>query len=211
MALTNYLEDDWDDNSLTSRTSPSKDVFYQYGDGGAGDLLKGVYRPRWTTESGSPSATNNELQLSDGSTTYQAVSTPSNLSVGEWGIDFQANAVITGGSTVFEPIQAGSLPYDDSRGRPTDGYFMQAVTNGSFELLREDTGSNSATIISGTWDDDTSSHTGKFTRDSYGGFELFYDASSQGTTTDTNFSTFEVLAIENNQEKRIDFDNLVVK
>lgn len=205
MALTNYLEDDWDDNSLTSRTSASKDVFEQIGDGGAGDLLKGVYRPRWETESGSPSATNNELQLSDGSTTVQAVSTPSAFTVGRWEWDHDYNTNPTSGGTRLYFIA------QNSGADPNDAYAIEVLHDTNLDLIK-DSGGSESTLINGSRTDNTSTQNYDVTRDSYGGFELFNDGDvSQGTSTDTTHAESLYLVLRNSANARSDNDNLVMK
>lgn len=207
--LTNYLEDDWDDNALTGRTNPSKGWFKQFGTGGTGDVLKGVYRPRWETESGSPSASGGVLQLPDGSSTRQGVSSPSKFNTGAWEFDFQFSSTPTSGENFRFAYFAVSLA-NDSGSVIDEGYNTFYSEAGAITLERRDPSSNTTVISGGSWGNDSNSHTAKTTRDSYGGWELFNDASSQGTGTDTALTDAIRMMIGNGLNQTVDIDNLVL-
>lgn len=208
--ITNYLEDDWDDNNLTGRASTTEGYFLHPSDGlisdmEAGDALKGVYRPEWTTQSGSPSATNQELQLADGSTTVQAVSIPSVFTVGRWQWDHDYNSNPSSGGTRLYFIA------QNSGADPNDAYAIEVLHDTNLDLIK-DSGGSESTLINGSRTDNTSSQNYDVARDSYGGFELFNDGDvSQGTATDTTHTESLYLVIRNSANARSDNDNVVVK
>lgn len=207
MAIDNYIEDDWDDNALTERAGSEKDVYYNYGTGGAGDLLKGVYRPRWNTESGSPTANDGEFELSPGNNTLQKAATPSNLTTGEWSYNVQyqggtvsqrtsltlfANSFTDAAHTYQDSY---SVVYDD-----TDGVRLQVNDGGSI-----------TTLITYTTDANTNTRSVRVTRDSYGSWEMFVDGTSRGTATDTKITESKIMAIGNDSDQTVNYDNLVVQ
>ena len=201
MVLTNYLEDDWDDNSLTGRTDPQKDVFYQYSTGGTGDLLKGVYRPRWETESGSPSASSGYVAATNG-----VVKTPSEVTVGEFTVEHRLTQSIGDDfSDAFDFIAQNSGTYyryykADNTGSPTPSARLDVSVGGS-----------STTLISWSWAHDTVFHTESVTRDSYGNFEAFEDGQSEGTVTDTQITESDMIILRMNHDFETQYDNLVVQ
>ena len=85
--LTNYIEDDWNDNSLTNRSAKEKGLYYSYSEGGTGDLLKGVYRPKWKVMRGSPTVTSGELVIQSGD--YPYIQTQSKITTGSWSYDWR--------------------------------------------------------------------------------------------------------------------------
>jgi len=203
MALNNYIEDDWDDNALSGRTNPSKDVYYSITESGTGDLLKGVYRPRWrnvvpifTSNSGNISAVNSELSLN----TESAAATSSNVDVGSWKHDFRLSS--SGNTT---NIGARQIHQDDNN----HVYTIARADGTNYKLYKKVSGSNFK-IISATWPNDTSWHTHELTRSSYGEYELFFEATSKGTATDTflpDVNQFRFYTVNIGA----DFDSLVIQ
>lgn len=206
--IANYLEDDWGDNALSSRTGAADGAYAHPAANEAGDTLIGRYRPNWAVESGSPSATNNELQLPDGSTTEQTVSTPSEMTTGSFEIKYQFAANPSNGALHYSVLCSDfSLVANVT----TDsGYEARTVHNGDYNLTRRDSGSATDIIVS-SWSVDTNQHTKRVTRNSYSSFELFLDGASKGTATDGTFTESVVQFIGNNSTDRVDIDDLVVK
>ena len=187
MALNNYLEDDWDDNSLTGRTGAEKDVFYQYGTGGTGDLLKGVYRPRWDSISGSFTTSGGALQ----STSNASVTTPSEATMGSFSMDYQ----ISGSDGDAEEVDLGFMcpsPDVTSLLKPQNGYMIRlyrsSLSNSDFNIAKM-VGGTFSKIIDTSATATTDPLTLRADRDSYGNFELFEQGTSQGTGSDTEFSS----------------------
>lgn len=212
MALNNYIEDDWEDNALSGRKSVEKGVFYEYGTDGTGDLLKGVYRPMWTVESGGSSASSGILQVPSGNNGNQCVVTPSQMSIGEWSYDWKNPLSADSGACRFNFID----PNNDrnSKGQLGAGYAISWDSGPSYwwNLYRWD-GYSSATIIvnCSDWGADDSWHSAKASRDSYGGFEVFRDGSTLGTTTDTNYQETQALSVGNHDGSPLYINNLLLK
>lgn len=161
------LADDWEDNQLTSDRQSADPNF----------------RPAWTVDSGSPSATGGVLELSAGDSTAQTVSIPSLLVEREWSITYKFDNSVTTGSFVMEIIYGG----DSDRllfGQAQSGTVRLAKDNGTFTDL-----------ITGSQTEDTNEHTIRATRSDDGEFELFYDGTSQGTATDTFLPSIDKLRI----------------
>lgn len=212
--ITNYLEDDWDDNKLTSRDSPAEGYFLHPSDGllsgdmEAGDALKGVYRPEWTQGQGASSrtsATSSTLQITGSATGDTAgVKTPALATVGSWSFDYQyVTAPDTRDVTYMRFIV---------QTRANDEYQIGEFLGGSDEWRLTKLDSGGATVLASTSSQqDQDPHSAEATRTSYGGFEAFRDGSSVGTATDTFLpNTPDKLIFENRNEGTIQFDNLVV-
>lgn len=212
--LDYYIEDDWNDDKLTDRDDPEKGLYYAYSEGGTGDLLKGVYRPRWdarnhsyTTEDGylSPDSTNEQDQMD----VLGLVTTHKNIA-GSFSFDFNPQSYVSGeqnGSHYFAYLaDDGSNKYsiqistDDQ-----DGWRIDKVEGGSSTAI-VDAGTGQK-IEEGTYE------TIKATRSSYGEHELFIGGTSEGTATDTYLPErpkyLGPLRTENSPEGR--YDNLVVE
>lgn len=166
-----YLEDDWGDDSLTSRSNASDGVFTHPTANEAGDVLIGRYRPEWT---GNASATNNRLEFpGDGATSY--VETPTSLQTGSWKFDGAHLTENGGGDNIhFHPLYAGSNNNYDR---------LFGDSNHSTLNFRQLKAGTNTLIISATWNVDTNVHTEELTRDSYGNWESIHDGTSKGTAT----------------------------
>lgn len=192
MAFTNYLEDDWNDGTLSGRTNAAKDVFYQYGTGGTGDLLKGVYRPHWIGEdTGDLTVTNGELECAlqaTHGTGAQAVKiyTTSNQTVGSWQWDIKHGD--TTGSTTAGNTMTYFFICDHTGDRYTGNslliVFHDRTDTNNTMLQKCVNGTNTALIAvqETLW---TTYKPQRATRDSYGNFEMFFDGVSKGTATDS--------------------------
>lgn len=206
MALNNYIEDDWDDNALTSRSNPEKGLFYQYGDGGTGDLLKGVYRPRWEVTTGTVNATNSELLLQGG--TSAQCRTQSILTVGSWQVDIEYQSGASAGTYIC-------FLFEENFGtgtRPNQGYYFKVSNSSQFDIRKNDNGTYSTVVSDSSDFNFTNLATCLVERDSYGNFEGFKDGSSIGTGNDTQFSRADGrLAMYNGTGSDITIDNFAVQ
>lgn len=200
MALQNYIEDDWDDNALTNRSASQKDVFYQFSDGGTGDLLKGVYRPRWEIDQGSPSASNQQLEMPAGNTTAPVLITPSNIFTGSWSVDIR----IVSSSTI-DSVYLNYLLSDIN-----NRYFYRADYDNRLRLQKIEN-SSVTTLIEVSWDGDTSNHRYKVTKNSYNTHEAFYDGASKGTVTDSFNPEAKYLRLASGIDSESEWDNLLVR
>lgn len=208
--INNYIEDDWNDNSLTSRSASEKGYYYNYQDGGTGDLLKGVYRPRWesTGAGGSISSSNGYIQVArDGtSSVTKSASTPSAIIPTE----ISWELYLTGQST--NKMQSISIITDEEPREnmgnevscgfdSADPRALSIAENGVTRNIL-----STPTVASDTW------HTARVTRSTYGEYEVFSNGSSVGTVTDSftpNPGYIGVKTIHTNATTRA--DNLLVQ
>lgn len=216
--ITNYLEDDWGDNSLTGRSNSDEGYFLHPSDNlisdyEAGDALKGVYRPEWEIlQSSSVYTGNSNLQLSG---TDNAVATPSNLDTGSWSFDFSKTSNTEANNYYSVSFFATTRTlFDVSYTR--DGYAIFGNLNNeiSTQIRKSDSGSVTD-LLNTSHADDTATHTMEVTRSVFGEFELLYDGVSQGTTTDTTFTDTKYIIFsyddKNGSGLTVIYDNLVVK
>lgn len=184
MARDTYISDDWDDNALTGRTNPETGAFpHPNDDKHAGDILVGMYRPEWTVDGGTPSVTSGHLVIDSSG---EELSTASEANIGSWEHTFNWSTNDGSGEyrfTFLSTVKRGVLAGNG------DGYYVrcQNPSGGSYDLQRSDAGTRS-NVVTSTWAADTGViHSSRADRDPYGNFELFYDGTSQGTATDTNY------------------------
>lgn len=207
--IANYLEDDWGDNALSSRTSTSDGVYAHPDANEAGDVLIGRYRPEWKIVSGSSLVSSGELVWDDSDGDNFFYATPSSFTVGSWQMDI---SISTSDST--DHGVALYLISSEAAIGPSDAYSTCATDSSIYRLRKKDSGSTT-TIISGSWSVDGAYHTSKTTRDSYGNWELFNDGVSEGTTTDTFLPETRYAMIRFDESgtgtSTIKADNLVVK
>lgn len=184
--------DDWEDNKLTDRddraTTPSPLL-------GANEFSQ-VFRPEWTTESGSPSASGGVLVLTAGDATAQTISLDTTLFVGTWEFDVTKQADGTAGAIRFEFYSGGSLVYY-WRWDNSDGYMIYDEVDG-------------ADVISVTHAEDTATHAVKITRASGGDWELFFDGASDGTATDATTTSIDEIRINNIEDIEVHEDDLKI-
>lgn len=204
VAEDNYLSDDWNDNKLTSRDSPSDGFFAHPQANEAGDTLIGRYRPVWETFSGTPSAAGGVMVLGSG----DAVQTNSRFVTGSWEADITWNA---GDDNMYWNIIANSLTQRAADLNLEDGYYFHGdpTGGGGGSDLQKDNGGTNSILVSGDAPPQ-STQTIKLTRDSYGGFEYIQAGASKGTATDTTFTSSEWLYISGGSTASVDCDNLVV-
>jgi len=187
--------DDWADNKLTSRDKQAlsdswawTDEFYQLND---------VFRPEWTTESGSPSASGGVLVLTAGDTTVQQVSIPTTFFAGAWEVEVQKQASGTTSLVNVLDWWAGGNEKYGLQWTNADNYKLQDIVD-------------AVAIISATHAEDTSWHTCKATRDSSSNWEIFFDGVSDGTATDSTTTSIDEFAHRNGEDIEIHFDNLKI-
>jgi len=187
------IYDDWDDSRLTDRRVTVEAFRCKE---------QSNFRPEWTTESGSPSASGGELVLPAGDTTVQIVDAPSSFDTGTWEVDLLEHTASTG-AVVFRLIFQDADNWWSGWWRLYEGYQ---------KLVKDDAGTVTAVIDTGTGviADDGTYHTYKYTRDSDGNWEMFQDGSSLGTATDTFLPTANKLRFRNWEDAEVDFDNLKV-
>jgi len=191
---TAEILDDWQDNKLTTRdseaTTPIKISSPYVQDAN-------TFRPSWTTESGSPSASGGVLVLTAGDTTAQGISTPTTFFVGTWEVDIQKQADgTTSGVDVIDWVSGGSKKY--IIGWNYDGaYNLRDIVD-------------TVNIISATHAEDTAWHTCKATRDSSSNWELFFDGVSDGTATDSTTTSIDEVWVYNYEDIEVHYDNLKI-
>jgi len=177
------LLDDWEDGNLTS----SRDDFDTTPFGGTTSTLVesgavgSLARPDWVMDEGSPSVVGSEHFVSDRDGCRTSFS-PANLDGFIWEFRYSGTGNgyinITANSTTRRISGSSDVNLED-------GYFLFI---GSSVALARDSGGSTSTVISGP-----STPSGEFnvkvTRDASGTFELFIDGTSEGTGTDTTFTS----------------------
>jgi len=160
-----YMYDDFGDNTLTDRK-----VGYLATYNG---LLKNL-RPVWTINSGSPSVSDGILELPDGYSTTQQISTPSTFDTGTWEFKWKGSSGITDEAFEFRFL------YHDG-----NNYRRILITKLVIQLsgYKEGSFGSLGAYAVNLWDDDW--HVLKVTRDTDGHYEVFLDGSSIITATET--------------------------
>lgn len=208
--LPNYIEDDWGDNALSGRSSASKGVYYNYHAGGTGDLLKGVYRPVWEVESGSPVAENGILNLKNDSGATSTLAVPAALAVGSWSFDWKLT-----NTSITDSVDASISLLSQNTQRKNNEYRLTAYfadTGEDAHLQHWDSSGANTTLVTWSPARDTSWHTYRATRDSYSAWEAFADGTSQGTATDTSLTSGQyLLVVGHGGDVDMYADNLVVQ
>jgi len=211
--LSGFLLDDWSDNKLTNRddfaTTPLNPSTLEP----SSSNFQNPTRPEWTTHQGSPSASNNQLELPDGQANTEAIlSTPTNINEGTWEFDVQ----FTGSNT-----SAGSFQFwlTDNPGNPTGGtgyFFSIGTANGAgpMQLRYYINGSGQGNIINGDdFPSDNAFHTCRLEAfdDGAGGLdlEIFLDGVSGGTGNE-NVAIQSHTSIRGNADTQQNVDNFRV-
>lgn len=194
--INNYIEDDWNDNAVTNRTNASKGYYYNYHTGGSGDLLKGVYRPRWIAETGSISASNGKLQLG----TDALAVTPSDITVGTFQVNFTLSNSGTLGTHGCDWLRIDGNNRYSSTYDGNQGYALDKVVNGS-----------GTELLTASYSQTETQREDRMTRNSYGNIETFTDGSSNGTTTDTDITESNQIGLGGSYNASMDHDNLIVQ
>lgn len=202
---TYYLEDNWDDNALSSRSNPTSGPwFYQPVPNQPGDTLVGRYRPDWTIPSGTPSATNQRVEFPDSNANgIQEIVTDTDITVGSWQWDFTSAANVDAGS--------GSglvFIWQDSNNK----WFTPAQGDDEVALRKTDAGTTTTIYKASATVDDGNPHTIEQQRDDAGNFETFVDGASIGTGSDTFLPTPNLMRYySSNWEAKVYLDNLKVQ
>ena len=204
-ARSMFLEDDWEDNAVETRSNADDDVFAHPQSNEAGDMLIGRYRPSWVVTGGSPTASSGQLVLPDNSNGYQYLHVPSDYQYGTARLDVYHRNHSEGRTTLtpshmYKPDQSANRNHD--RGYSTsvdvvDDKYLLRMSDGT--RLIESSGMNYGAWV--TWRKDV---------DPYGNWEVFQDGSSWGTTTDHNDFPVNALELSNRTDVQIDMDNLEV-
>lgn len=202
--INNYLEDDFGDNALTSRTNTNDGVYAHPDANVAGDVFIGRYRPVWNNTSGAVTAQNTRAEFSNGDSTIARINTPSSFNTGswEWAVEV-TSAPGTGG------VELGAFS-DSLDLLAGNGIAINVTSNGNYNLLEVVSG-NPDTFIDAPSISYGSEIVYRLNRDSYGNFEVFTDGTSDGTAT----NTFTPEAIYSGIQSRADVDvyvnNLVIQ
>lgn len=198
----NYIEDDWNDGSLSGRTNASTGFFKEKNDSGStGNLIKAINRPEWNVTDATVTA-NNRLQTDpnndSSSTSDDQVNVNSEITVGTW--SWESNLPDTTGSLglllmIF--IDSSNL-YSVAWASSNDNYEFSKTVGGAFtELITGPVNTTTGTFFS---------H--KVTRDDFANWEAFFDGSSYGTTSDDEIINTEYVAFGGNGTG--EHDNLVI-
>lgn len=204
---SNYLEDDWNDNALTARTSPEEGYFLHPSDGltgtgdyEPGDALKGVYRPDWEIESGSPSASNGELVLPPGDTTNQTIAQPAEFTSASMEDDVYHTDHSGGRMDLTPRLRNGDSEYTFSVDAYDDVYVYSYDGSGGTRIIESTNNMTYSAWVK--W---------RLTLDSYANWEAFKDGTSLGTTTDDGQLPPEKTAIRNAADVECKVDNMVIQ
>lgn len=207
---TIYLEDDWNDNTLSSRTNASDSLYAHPQRNETGDILISRYRPDWDTHftegSMTISATNNAVEFDgvSGGGDDGIIVSGSRQSVGRWEIDADTTNA-TNGTMSFSFMVDDNL--DVNFDRFANCYFLYTTNDGSsYNLYVVDNGSQS-TIIEVTG---SQTITMGIERDSFGNFEMFENGTSVATTTNTAHTDSEWIGLGSRCDSTTYFDNLLV-
>lgn len=211
MTIDNYIEDDWGDNSLTGRTNPEKDVYFSRTDSGTGDLLKGVYRPQWSSGGNVATSENNMARVGRSGGNPGFIQSPSVASVGRFSYDVQRISSSSSNGLSIQFLQDSKLTDGDFDVPNQYSLYAKNPTGSEYRLRKRDSDSTT-NLVNATWTSDTSLHTLEATRDSFGNLEFFEDGTSKGTTTDlfifdVNFTA--IVCFDNDSGYYV--DNLLIK
>jgi len=199
-----YLNDDWDDNQLTSNREGSGTTTY--------NGVTGYYRPDWNIRSGEtqPSVSNGMVQIRGGDSIYHEL----NLDLGQevtW--ETTVDIGITGTGSDVSHLHLWTEQIADAGGTYSsinESYVVwvrQSV--GGLNLRRVNSDGSDTTVVSdGTnvW----GTTTVRVTRQPDGTWELFVDGNSKGTGVDTAFTNPQYFAIRGNNSVQNDFRELKV-
>jgi len=198
-----YL-DDWADNKLANRDSYTSTPPEDGLDTDITSDFSDPSRAEWTDQNGSISATNQHLDIPDGSSTDQIISASSPMSEGTWDFEFTADGSTSNGAVYY-------FMHTDTPSDPVnnDGYGAQLLNDGRLRLWKFTNGPATILVNAGSvgWDDGAT-HTLKITYSS-GDWELFFDDSSQGTASDTDYD-IPHLAIYSSLNTSLTIDNMRV-
>jgi hypothetical protein len=195
-----YL-DDVADNKLTNRdiysTTPLDDSVVVP----SGSPYGPPVRPEWTTASGSPSATGEELVIPDGSSTTQILSTSTPMTSGTWDLDWQQISAPSSGILRWFPI------YEDSN----NWIAVENTIGANREVFAKlEGGSFSVLIRNGGAYTGTSNREWMVTHDGDGNWEWFVNGSSVGTYFDAFLPTANEIRIRQELDTSVEADNLRV-
>ena len=189
-----YLQDDWGDNKLTNRDDSGTTTY---------NGVEGVYRPEWTLEVGTPTASNQKIRVDDGELAYAGI----NLNLDET-VTWEWSGVESTSDSDTEWLGLGlfaetAIPAElnfNTTGLE-DGYHIACSSGGNFlRLYRLDGGT--ATELAETdpgvtgWDNESVTAT----RSPSGEFEVFVNGTSEITATDTTFTAPENIAFATRDE-----------
>lgn len=176
------IHDDFADSKLISRDTRATTAATTL----AANEFSQSFRPEWTqTGTAYTSSTAKVNQVNVGTATDRLL-VSSTFIVGTWEISY--TRINTGAN--FSVFFLMGSDYQN-------GYGIVVYHGGTDLYLTEWTANTPTNVIVGTWANDASAHVLKATRDGSGNFELFQDAVSKGTGTDTTTNTSTVLGFRN--------------
>ena len=195
------LLDDWTDNQVTS----DRENFNETAFSGSGSTIVeegvtgGLSRPEWIADSGSPTASDGQLQLTNDES-IRADTPISSLDGGTWEIDLVdgngANYITLGGNSTTQ--RDGFRNYQDSY------YLLWFEQNNELALFVDEGGSVTRLVDGGSVNAPV---TVRVTRDSTAEWELFYDGVSQDTVVDDTHTSASYTGVSVNESSG-DFANV---
>jgi len=170
-----YLQDDFGDNKLSSRDNSGTTTY---------NGVTGVFRPEYTVPSGksSPSVSSQTLNVEGG----EAITTTINLNLSQtvtWEWTDVENS--TGDRTALHCFAEQATSF--SKDQLHSSYYVDVRNGNNLRLNITQSGGSSGVIINGSTF--SGKNDVKVTRTSAGVWELFLNNTSQGTTTDTTFTS----------------------
>ena len=197
-----YLQDDWGDNKLTDRDD-SRTTTYN------GET--GVYRPEWTIRNNEPTVSGSQLQMRGGDGIFTNINLNFDENI-EWDFDISSMPDKGGGDLTTCALFAEQT--DDAVEANGDDWLLHSSysvllrgASQGIDLERVDANGDRTVLISGEQGTDADV---RVTRSASGEWELFIDGTSQGTATDTTFTSDEALAFLGRDDAEVDFNELKV-
>jgi hypothetical protein len=181
-----YLHDDFGDNKLQNRDESGTTTTND---------LTGTYRPEYTIAAGSPTATNQELSLSSADALHTKALPDVRGQNVRWDIDLTDS-----GSNAFARISIWGTTTDHNNNTASDiyaeSYFLDIQEEFDVFRLRRQAGtSGGQTDVINADQPISTPLTASVTHDGSGNWELFLDGSSQGSASDTTYTSTEPILL----------------
>lgn len=173
-----YLHDDWGDNKLQNRDDSGTTTY---------NGVTGYYRPEWTTDDGSPSASNQKLQITSGDGLYTAINLDFSQTITWTWTDVTFNGSSEQTLGLFG--ETGSIPISNFYNGVYPGYAVILGSDDRIRLIRIDDGNETGSILTENTLSSTTGVTISVTRSSSGDWELFEGDTSLTTVTDATHTT----------------------
>jgi len=160
-------------------------------------------RPVWDYSKGSGQISvvgNDYLEITETNANEQIAAVDQTAATGEW----EARFYLTGADTFSHPHWFITTTTKTSR---NDGYAVQTENDGDNSKLRRwGSGGIDADLITGGLGTENSWYTERVTRNGSYQFEWFQDGSSQGTTTDSTYTTSDYMLLSANKAGGVGYD-----